>query len=60
MVLGVGLAGAVFTTVIARGVGGASASVVSGAKAALYVAAAVAAAGMLTALMAGRERGSVA
>jgi EmrB/QacA subfamily drug resistance transporter len=60
MVLGVGLAGAVFTTVIARGVGGASASVVSGAQAALYVAAAVAAAGMLTALMAGRERGSAA
>jgi MFS family permease len=48
MVLGVGLAGAVFTTVIAHS--GADAGVVRGAQASLFVAAAVAACGVATAL----------
>ncbi|HEX8161488.1 MAG TPA: MFS transporter [Pyrinomonadaceae bacterium] len=48
MVLGVGLAGAVFTTVIAHS--GAAEAVVRGAQASLFVAAAVAACGVATAL----------
>ena len=49
MVLGVGLAGAVFTTVIAHS-GPDAAAVVRGAQASLFVAAAVAACGVATAL----------
>jgi EmrB/QacA subfamily drug resistance transporter len=48
MVLGVGLAGAVFTTVIARS--GSGDAVIRGAQASLFVAAAVAACGVATAL----------
>jgi hypothetical protein len=59
MVLGVGLAGAVFTTVIARGGAGAvNEAVVRGVQASLYVAAAVAACGAATALMS-RSRAEV-
>jgi EmrB/QacA subfamily drug resistance transporter len=57
MVMGVGLAGAVFTTVLARvGAGGANEAVVRGVQASLYVAAAVAACGVLTAWMAGSRQ----
>jgi EmrB/QacA subfamily drug resistance transporter len=57
MVLGVGLAGAVFTTVLTRGGASAvNASVVYGVQASLYVAAAVAAVGVLSAWMAGSRQ----
>ncbi|MFL6230240.1 MAG: DHA2 family efflux MFS transporter permease subunit [Pyrinomonadaceae bacterium] len=57
MVLGVGLAGAVFTTALARGgEGGTSEAVVRGVQASLYVASAVAACGVVSAWMAGSRQ----
>jgi MFS family permease len=55
MVLGVGLAGAVFTTVLARGDGEAEA-LVRGVQASLYVAAGIAVAGMVIAAL-GEKKG---
>lgn len=49
MALGVGVAGAVFTTVLARG-GGSAAAVVAGVQASIYVAAAIAGVGAVTSL----------